>query len=119
MKADSPIAARLSLAAAVMFLCVLAALHILKPELDPSWRFTSEYAIGDYGWAMMLAFFSLAISYVMLVVAIGSRVKTIARRIGLALLLLSAAGMIIAGIFISDPITANSDAATSSGNFMN
>jgi len=41
--------ARLSLAAAATFLVLVAALHIIKPELNPSWRFISEYAIGDYG----------------------------------------------------------------------
>jgi Protein of unknown function (DUF998) len=103
MTAFSPIAARLSLAAAVMFLLVLAVLHIFKPELDPSWRFISEYAIGDYGWAMMLAFFSLAFSTGMLVAAIAAKVNSIAGRIGLVLLLLSAAGMIIAGILLPIP----------------
>ncbi len=59
-------AALLSFAAAAMFLVLLAALHFIKPELDPSWRVISEYALGDYGWIMMLAFLSLAVSCVAL-----------------------------------------------------
>jgi hypothetical protein len=39
-------AARLSLAAATAFLAMLAALHVLRPDLDPSWRFISEYEQG-------------------------------------------------------------------------
>ena len=57
-------AARLSFAAAATFLVLLVILYVIKPELDPSRRFVSEYAIGNYGSVMMLAFFSLALSCV-------------------------------------------------------
>jgi hypothetical protein len=117
--AISQTAARLSLAGAAMFVVLLAALHLLKPELDPSWHFISEYAIGRHGWVMVLAFGSLAFSYVMLTVALRSQLRTIWGRIGLALLLLSAAGLAIAGIFTTDPITASKDAVTSEGKLHN
>jgi hypothetical protein len=112
-------AARLSLAGAATFVVLLAALHLLKPELDPSWHFISEYAIGRHGWMMVLAFGSLAFSYVMLAVALRSQLGTIWGRIGLALLLVSAAGLAIAGIFTTDPITASKDAATNEGKLHN
>jgi hypothetical protein len=48
--AISRVAALLSFAGAATFVVLLAALHFIKPELDPSWHFISEYAIGDYGW---------------------------------------------------------------------
>ena len=57
-------AARLSFAAAAAFVVLVAALHLIKPELDPSWRMVSEYEIVRYGWMMMLAFLSLAFSCV-------------------------------------------------------
>ena len=57
-------AALLALAGAATFAVLLAALHFLKPGLDPSWHFISEYAIGEYGWIMALAFLSLAPGYV-------------------------------------------------------
>ena len=38
--AISQTAARLSLAGARMFLVLLAALHVIKPEFDPSWCFS-------------------------------------------------------------------------------
>jgi Protein of unknown function (DUF998) len=41
-------------------------LHVLKPEMDPSWHMISEYALGRHGWIMRLAFISLAISCVAL-----------------------------------------------------
>jgi Protein of unknown function (DUF998) len=108
-------AAQLSLAAAATFLVLLAALHVLKPELDPSWRFISEYAIGDHGWIMATAFLSFAVGYVALFIAIRSQTRTISGRIGLALLLVSAAGLAIAGIFTTDPLTASKDALTTTG----
>jgi hypothetical protein len=107
--------ARLSIAATTTFFVLLAILHVIKPEIDPSWRFISEYAIGEYGWMMMLAFFSLAVSCVSLFMAIKSQVRTIAGKIGLALLLITAAGMGIAGIFPADTITTGREAMTSNG----
>ena len=69
---SSQAAARVSLVATTIFVVLLAALHIIKPELDPSWHFISEYAIGPYGWLMMLAFLCLGLSCVSLFMAIKS-----------------------------------------------
>jgi hypothetical membrane protein len=113
--AISETAARVSFAAAATFVVLLAALHVLEPEFDPSWRFISEYELGRYGWIMVLAFLSLAVSYVALFIAIRSQLWTIVDRIGLALLLISAVGLAMAGIFTTDPITTSPDAATTSG----
>ena len=77
-------AALLSLTAAWFALALFAALHLLKPELDPSWRLASEYAIGRHRWIMALTFLALAISCASLVVAIHPQVQTVGGRIGLA-----------------------------------
>jgi hypothetical protein len=114
-KVSSQAAARVSLAATAIFVALLATLHIIKPELDPSWHFISEYAIGPYGWLMMLTFFCLALSCASLFIAIKSQVPTLAGKIGLALLLITAIGMIIAGIFPTDPITTDREAMTRTG----
>lgn len=113
--AISQTAARLSFAAAVTFLVLLAALHLIKPELDPSWRMVSEYEIGRYGWVMVLAFLSLTLSCVALFIAIRSQIRTLGGYIGLAFLLVSALGMTIAAIFTADPITASQDELTTHG----
>lgn len=114
--ATSQTAARMSFGAATIFLVLLAVLHLIKPELDPSWRMISEYEIGRYGWVMVLAFLSLASSCVSLFVALRSQVRTIGGKIGQALLVVSALGMTIAAIFTSDPITASQDELTTHGN---
>ena len=117
--AISRTAALLAFAGTATLVVLLAALHFIKPELDPSWHFISEYAIGDYGWMMVVAFLSLALSYVSLFVAIRSQLRTIVGRIGLALLLVSALGLIIAAIFTTDPITVSEDALTTEGTLHN
>jgi hypothetical protein len=112
-------AASLALASAATFVVLLAALHFIKPELDPSWHFISEYAIGEFGWIMVLAFLAFALSYIALFAAIRSQIRTTGGRIGLALLLVSATGLILAAIFTTDPITTSPDAATVEGNLHN
>ena len=108
----SSTAARLSFAGAATFVLLLAMLHLIKPELDPSWHFISEYAIGRYGWIMVLAFLSPALAGVSLFLALRSQLQTITGRTGLALLLVSALGLIIGAVFTTDPITATGDAVT-------
>ena len=115
VEAISRTAARLSFAGAATFLVLLAALHLIKPELDPSWRMVSEYEIGDYGWIMVLAFLSLAFSCATLFVAIRSQTRTTGGKIGLAVLVVSALGMTIAAVFTADPITASNDELTTHG----
>ena len=102
MNNSSVIGAKVSLVAAALFLTVLVALHLLRPDLDPSWRFISEYEIGDYGWLMRLAFFSLALSCAALVPTIFPYAQRISGWFGMFLLLVSSAGMILAGICIPD-----------------
>src|SRR3712207_204967 len=114
--AVSRAAALLSFAGTATFLVLLTALLFIKPEFDPSWRVISEYSIGDYGWIMVLAFLSLAVSCVSLFVAIRSQTRTIGGKIGLAFLLVAAAGLIIAAFFTTDPITASRDELTTHGN---
>jgi hypothetical protein len=112
-------AALLSFAGAAAFVVLLTALHLIKPGLDPSWHFISEYAIGDYGWIMVLAFLSFALGYVALYAAIRSQLRNIVGRIGLVLLLVSALGLNIAAVFITDPITTTGDAVTTKGKIHN
>lgn len=64
---------------------------------------------------MSLAFFTLAFSCISLFVALRSQVPTLAGKIGLALLLITAAGMMIAAIFPTDPITTGRDDLTLTG----
>src|SRR5688500_3528888 len=106
-------AIRAILASATLFLVLLAALLVLKPAIDPAWRFISEYAIGRHGWMMALAFLSLATSCIATVIALWSQVQ-LGGRIGIGFLLIGAAGLILAGVFTTDPITTPLDTQSTS-----
>jgi hypothetical protein len=99
LKARSRTAARVSFAAAATSLVLLAVLHVISPELDPSWRMVSEYALGDYGWVLALMFLSMAVSCVALFFAIKSQIRTIGGKIGLGFLLATAVGLAMAAMF--------------------
>ena len=90
---------RISLAASIATLVFLAALHLLSPEFDPARRMVSEYALGNYSWILSLMFLAWALSCVALFFAVKPEVRTIAGKIGLGLLLLSALGMSMAAVF--------------------
>ncbi len=109
-------AARLSIWSAAVFVALLASLHVIQPELDPAWHFISEYALGDYGWLMAVAFGCFALSWLALFVALRSHARCPRGRIGLGLMLVSAAGLILAAVFTTDPITATPGELTAEGN---
>ena len=102
----SNILAWLSFALGAAFLALLAALHFLEPEFDPSWRLISEYERGEYGWVMSLAFFCLGGSTLALLAAIWPSLRTLPGKIGRLWLGLIALAYFGAGIFISQDINA-------------
>jgi hypothetical protein len=91
--------ARVSFAAGVTSLLSLAALHVLSPEFDPSWRMVSEYALGRYEWVLALMFVSQAVSSIALFFAIRSQISTVGGKIGLFFLLAAGLGLTLAAIF--------------------
>lgn len=94
----------ITLGLSAAFLILLALLHLLKPELDPSWRMISEYEIGRYGWLMRLAFFCWGGSVLALHLALPAQVASGAGRIGRWWLLVIALFLFGAGIFATLPI---------------
>jgi hypothetical protein len=115
LKKISQNAARLAFAGTAVFLLLLAVLHVLEPEFDPSWRMISEYELGSYGWMMRLAFFSWGLGCLALAVALWPYVQDTGGRLGLVLLAAVAIIGAGAGVFITDPITAPADTMTTSG----
>ena len=85
--------------AAVVGAAALLAIHLARPDLDPSWHVLSEYSIGRYGWLMGVAFASLALASLSLFVALSGMTKTRSESVGRWLLLGVAAGSAIGGIF--------------------
>ena len=97
------------------FVAILGSLHLLRDDLDPSWRVISEYAVGAHGWLMVVGFLLLAA--VSAALAIGSWRFGSRRlgRIGAVLLAITAVGMTMAGIFVTDLITVPSDQRSTDG----
>jgi hypothetical protein len=105
--------ARTALAAALLFLVLLAALLVLQPEIDPAWRFISEHALGRHGWMMSVAFLSMAVSGIATAIALWPQVR-LGGRIGIGFLMIGAVGLTLAGIFTTDPITTPMEAQSPS-----
>ena len=104
----SSIAAGVAFGGAAGFLLILATLHVLKPQLDPSWRLISEYAIGRLGWLMSLAFVSLAASCFALHFALGLSPGGVA----LSVVALGALG---SALFVGDPTATPWTSQTAAG----
>jgi hypothetical protein len=98
----SMIGARVCLAMAALFSTILVAMHILRPDLDPTWRFISEYELGPIGWLMRVGFIALATSCAGLCVTIFPYSRTVRGWLGMLLLMVSCAGMVLAGIYVPD-----------------
>lgn len=98
----SMIGARISLAMAMLFFAILVSLHFLRLDLDPSWRFISEYELGPFGWLMRVAFVALGMSCASLCVAVFPYSRTIRGWLGMFLLMVSCAGMMLAALYAPD-----------------
>ena len=92
-------AAWVTIAASGAVLLLLAGLHALSPEFDPSLRAVSEYVEGRYGWVLSLMFATWALSSWSLAVAQWPSVKAIGGRIGLGCLIAAGGGEAMASVF--------------------
>lgn len=106
---------RIAFSTAAIFIIILASLHFIKPHIDPSWNFISEYQVGAFGWLMSLAFFMLAMSTLFITMTLWKFLRSIVGVIGMLLLLLTAAGMLMAAFNATDPINTRPEAVTPEG----
>jgi hypothetical membrane protein len=96
---NSRYCARTALAAVVAFLILLAALHFIEPEFDPSRRLISEYELGRYGWVMSLAFFALGVGVLAMLQSTWDSSAIRRSRIGRGWFLAISVALFGAGIF--------------------
>jgi hypothetical protein len=79
--------ATVALVGVAYFVVAIVVLHVLRSDLNPIQRPTSEYAVGPYGWLMTSAFFSMSVASWALVIGLSQGVARPAQsRIGLGLL---------------------------------
>ncbi len=98
-------AAWIAIVAGGIVLLLLAGLHVLSPEFDPSWRVVSEYANGRYGWVLSLMFACWAVSTWALAVALWSELHGLGGKIALAILIAAGIGeAMAAGFDINHPL---------------
>ncbi|NEZ02546.1 DUF998 domain-containing protein [Wenzhouxiangella sp. XN201] len=96
--------ARVAIAGTVFFFVVVyIAFLIIQPELNPLYRFGSEYAVGRMGWLMKTAFFCWGFGLLALALAmskgLGSEAKS---RAAIVFFVVAATGIFLSGIFDSD-----------------
>src|SRR5215831_5705145 len=100
MMSVSTVAAVSSLGAVALAIVLVALLHQLDPEFDPSWRMLSEYSLGRYGILMRIAFLSGGTSVIAVAIALAGS----AWPASLGLILV-AIGPLGAAFVDTDPIT--------------
>lgn len=91
--------AQLTLLSGGLSLLCLLVLHFASPEFHPSWRMVSEYALGRFN-PLLLAFFLLwGVASLLLAAVLWNEVTGFWARAGVMLLVVSAVGEIMGGVF--------------------
>ncbi|HUI72142.1 MAG TPA: DUF998 domain-containing protein [Spirochaetia bacterium] len=88
----SRVAQWIAIACAAATLLVLALLHVVSPEYDPSWRMVSEYANGKNGWLLAVMFLTWGVSDWALLVGLWREEKRALFRVGLLFLFVAGLG---------------------------
>ncbi len=89
----------LAIAMSAATLAMLALLHLLSPEFDPSWRMVSEYALGRHAWVLSLMFLCWGVSTWALSATVWDEVTTTVGRIGVWILVMAGLGEAMAAVF--------------------
>lgn len=97
------IASYLTLASVVYYAGAILALHLLRIDLDPGYRYLSEYAVGPYGALMTSTFFVLSAGSLALAIGLWRSVSSRMRFLtGLLFWLTWAGAVLLAGVFTGD-----------------
>ena len=91
--------APIAFAGSAATILLLASLHVLSPEFDPSWRMISEYAYGRFGGVLAAMFLALGSSTCAAALAIQPVLKTRAGQIGVGFLIAAGVGGLLAAVF--------------------
>ncbi|CAN5840129.1 hypothetical protein BH18ACT6_BH18ACT6_20280 [soil metagenome] len=95
--------ARVAVAGSLLCIALIALLHALEPEFNDS-NAVSEYALGDFGWLMNIAFFSGAAGIGTLAFVLHQSVARSGTAIaGIVLLSLAAVAWLLLGVGNIDP----------------
>lgn len=92
-------AAWLAIGATLVSALGLVALHLLTPQLHPSWRMVSEYANGDHRWVLTVVFLTWALGSFALALALLPSLTGWVGAAGLLFLVLAGVGEAMGGLF--------------------
>jgi hypothetical protein len=97
----------IGLAGVAAWIAIVVALHGIKSDLDPIDTYISDYAIGDNGWLMQIAFYLVAAATLAIAAGWATAVpRTRRATIAILLLVVVGVGFIVAGTFTTDPTDA-------------
>lgn len=100
---------------ALAFIALLAILHLIEPEVDPTWQPISEYALGKGGFLMNIAFLLLGVSFLSLGYYLVKYIPRLGAKIGGWLLIVSSVGNFTAAIWNTDPAGTLPEGMSTSG----
>jgi hypothetical protein len=94
---------KMAIAMAVLYEVLLVVLIFLRPDLPVYSTTISEWAIGKFGWLMQGAFFTSALGYLFLGLALLDELKGFWGKAGLMFLFVCFLGTTGVGLFVTDP----------------
>lgn len=96
--------ARVALLGTLFYVFVMyVAFLFIQPELNPLYRFNSQYSLGRMGWLMKLAFFVWGGGMLALALAMAKGLDTASRsRTAIILFTVGGVGVFLAGVFDAD-----------------
>lgn len=95
----------MGVAGVAYFVATFVGLHFVQWELDPGEHFISEYALGQLGWLVTLAFFVVGVGTLALALGLHTSLEP-GERVATSVFLMATAGIsfIVLGIFKIDPL---------------
>lgn len=103
--------ARIAFLSMLLYVVVMYVVFaFVQPELNPLYRYGSEYSVGRMGWLMKLAFFVWGGGLLALALAMTKGLDAESRsRTAIILLVVGGLGVFLAGVFDSDLQVLNED----------
>lgn len=103
-RADVARLAEAGIAGILLFVALVAGLHVIDPGRDPIGITVSEYVLGPHGWLLGFAALAFGLGVLALTVAIAAVLPSPRPRVGLLALATAGIGMVVVGAFPTDPI---------------
>ncbi|MGW6932909.1 DUF998 domain-containing protein [Lentzea sp. NPDC054927] len=88
----------------LVFVTLVAVLHVVDPARDPVSITVSEYVLGPHGWLLSVAALAFGLGTLAITVAVAAALPSPRPRAGLTSLTIAGLAMVMVGAFPTDPI---------------